>query len=105
MPRTPIIVHLADGKDHLIIDGEVTGCGQIVPHGLEWLASTTKRCTTCFPDGKVESVEEASEAELIAEQQEAAGKPAKATPSPAAATMTTNKATVTVTDKAKTKAT
>lgn len=50
MPRTPIIVHLDDGKDHLIIDGEVTGCGQAVPHGTDWQESTTKPCPVCFPD-------------------------------------------------------
>lgn len=80
MPRTPIIVKLADGKDHLIIDGEVTGCGQIVPQGLSWEEKTTKRCTTCFPDGKVESVAEANESDLVAEQQEGVSKPPKRSP-------------------------
>jgi hypothetical protein len=76
MPRTPIIVTLEDGKDHLIIDGEVTGCGQIVPYGLDWNESTTKPCKVCFPDGKVEA-EAASTDELIEAQQEAAAKVAK----------------------------
>jgi len=51
MPRTPIIVTLEDGKDHLVEDQEITACGQVVPHGLEWLDpdSTTKPCKTCFP--------------------------------------------------------
>lgn len=72
MPRTPIIVRLADNKDHLVLDGEITGCGQIVPMGLPWEEGTTRRCTTCFPEGKVESAEAASETELIDEQQEVA---------------------------------
>lgn len=76
MPRTPIIVRLADNKDHLIIDGEVTGCGQIVPEGTPWEDGTTRRCTTCFPEGKVESLEP-NEAELIDEQQAVAAKPSK----------------------------
>ena len=75
MPRTPIIVHLDDGKDHLIIDGEVTGCGQAVPHGTEWVGdSTTRACSICFPDGKVKDVEAADESELLEAQQEKATK-------------------------------
>jgi hypothetical protein len=50
MPRTPIIVRLDDGKDHLIIDGEVTGCGQVVPPLTTWEAELDKPCATCFPD-------------------------------------------------------
>lgn len=74
MPRTPIIVTLDDHKQHLVLDGEITGCGQIVPQGLSWETETTRRCTTCFPEGKVEDVTEESETELIDEQQEVAGK-------------------------------
>jgi len=77
MPRTPIIVTLEDGKDHLIIDGEVTGCGQAVPYGLDWQDSTTKPCKICFPDGKVKDAEAASTDELLEAQQEAAAKAAK----------------------------
>lgn len=73
MPRGPIIVTLADGKDHLMIGGGVTGCGQLVPHGLDWQDSTTKPCKTCFPDGKVEAARQADESALIARQQEALG--------------------------------
>jgi hypothetical protein len=75
MPRTPIIVTLDDHKQHLIIDGEVTGCGQIVPHGLEWESETTRRCTTCFPEGKVDDASVASEDELVEAQQEVATSP------------------------------
>jgi len=52
MTRSPIIVTLEDGKDHLIVDGEITGCGQIVPPNQPWQESTTKPCKTCFPDEK-----------------------------------------------------
>jgi hypothetical protein len=64
MPRTPIIVTLADGKDHLIVDGEVTGCGQIVPPGQDWVAedSTTKPCPICFPETKAKSKKSAEAA-------------------------------------------
>jgi hypothetical protein len=81
MPRTPIIVTLADGKDHLIIDGEVTGCGQIVPQATPWNDSTTKPCKTCFPDGKVKDAEAVSEDELITAQQEAVTTSSKPTKS------------------------
>lgn len=77
MPRTPIIVTLADNKQHLVLDGEITGCGQVVPQGLDWETETTRRCTTCFPGGKVEDVASESESALIDEQQEAATKPAR----------------------------
>ena len=74
MPRTPIIVTLDDHKQHLLIGGEVTGCGQIVPHGLPWETETTRRCSICFPEGKVDDVSEASETELLDEQQDKATK-------------------------------
>jgi hypothetical protein len=74
MPRTPIIVTLDDGKDHLIVDGEITGCGQLVPHATDWQDSTTKPCKTCFPDGKVKDASEAAESDLIDAQQEGVSK-------------------------------
>ena len=74
MPRTPIIVTLDDHKQHILIGGEVTGCGQIVPHGLPWETETTRRCTICFPEGKVASVDDANEADLIDAQQDKATK-------------------------------
>ena len=74
MPRTPIIVTLDDKKQHLVLDGEITGCGQVVPQGLPWETETTRRCTTCFPGGKVEDASAESEDALIDEQQEKATK-------------------------------
>lgn len=50
MPRTPIIVRLDDGLDHRIVDGEITGCGQIVPEATPWQDGPTQGCTVCFPE-------------------------------------------------------
>jgi hypothetical protein len=42
----------------------VTGCGQIVPPGQDWVAedSTTKPCPICFPETKAKSKKSAEAA-------------------------------------------
>jgi len=53
MPRVPIYTSL-DGEWHLIVEGEHTKCGLVIPHGNGWSAVTPEGETVhCDPDSKI----------------------------------------------------
>lgn len=65
MPRSPIVVTLDDGKQHRILDGEVTACGQVVPMGLDWQAEIKSACPVCFPEGTRKARTNLTEAQAV----------------------------------------
>ena len=52
MPRVPIYTSL-DGEWHLIVEGEHTKCGLVIPHGNGWSAIPEGGTVHCDPDSKI----------------------------------------------------